>query len=194
MAKPVAQHYPVLDVFQLLRVGLFSHEKEITWVWPNGLEATLQVIGKELKIQAQRPKEAEGLCWNIPLKEDHSAGFGGIRHYFVCPSCEKQRYKLRISNGRWACAQCHGMCHITQTMSPEARVLRRMKKIRYKMGNHGDVLSPFPSNKRYMHTKTYQNLKNLYTHLLEQYDALAFNTLFQQRIARLLHSLGWSRG
>jgi hypothetical protein len=116
-SKLLVEDFPRLDVFELRRAGLLTEGAQ--WVvelghggsWPAARRpGILEIGGQAIPIRSHRTVPAE---------------------VFVCPGpCGKDRYRLSLKDGRWACRACHGLsyaCRHHQTVPWRARIafLRR---------------------------------------------------------------------
>lgn len=88
--------------------------------------------------------------------------YGGAQPWFVCPRCDRHTAVLHYRADRWACRVCHHLCYPSQRETETDRVLRRIRKIRQRLGTGG--------RPRYMHQRTYLRLTAERDAVLESLD------------------------
>ncbi len=82
--------------------------------------------------------------------------FGGHRHWFLCPLCERRCAVLYRSG----CRLCVGAHYRSESLSPKNRRLRKAIKRRSLLGQgEGGLLRPFPTKPKWMRWKTYLELR-----------------------------------
>ncbi len=69
------------------------------------------------------------------------------------------------------CRKCGGLSYESQNETRDSRALRKVQKIRVRLGGSADMTKPFPSRPRNMHRRTYQRLRRQYEAAEEQYVA-----------------------
>jgi hypothetical protein len=78
-------------------------------------------------------------------------GFGGYRHWFVCPACESRAGTLFVHDQRLACRRCHGLAYRSQSSNAMQTAMARMFK-------HMHPLTPDFTRPKGMHWQTYMRL------------------------------------
>jgi len=81
--------------------------------------------------------------------------FGGQRRWMLCPRCEGRKQTLFISRDALACRACLDLRYESQNENMRGRSLRRIEKIRRRLGWQPGVLSPSGVKPARMHWKTY---------------------------------------
>lgn len=112
-------------------------------------------------------------CREWPVELTHTAlHFGGQRRWMLCPRCKGRRQTLFISCDALACRTCLDLRYESQTESLRARRLRRIEKIRQRLGWQAGLLSPYGYKPARMQWQTYIALR---LELDDLTDALLMN-------------------
>lgn len=90
--------------------------------------------------------------------------YGGVRYWFLCPSCQKRRTNL-YGGTYFRCRVCRGLCYESQLESGWTLIMSRMYKIRHRLGDYNGLDDWFPPKPKGMRWKTYNALQ-------DRYDAL----------------------
>lgn len=80
--------------------------------------------------------------------------YGGHRPWFVCPCCRRRCVSLFSDSHSFACRICLNLAYVSQSKSPRARCLSRVRKILHELGGSAGTDSIPPKPQR-MHWKTY---------------------------------------
>ena len=70
------------------------------------------------------------------------SGFGGIRHYFLCPVMRHRCEVLYYADGQFASRQAHRLSYASQNMTDLTRVRRRVISLRRKLAGGKDRPRP----------------------------------------------------
>ena len=70
------------------------------------------------------------------------SGFGGIRHYFLCPVMRRRCEVLYYADGQFASRQAHRLTYASQNMTDLPRVRRRVISLRRKLAGGKDRPRP----------------------------------------------------
>ena len=92
----------------------------------------------------------------VPLLRT-SQPLGGERLWFACPSCER-RCTVLYGARRFRCRLCTGASYASQYEKRGARLFRRVRAIRARLGGAGSVFEPFPEKPKRMRWTTYLRL------------------------------------
>jgi hypothetical protein len=90
--------------------------------------------------------------------------FGGSRSYFICPGvldgirCGRRVVKLHGLGRYFLCRHCYRLAHTSQSESGWDRAVRRVTKIRQRLGGDPDTTAPFPKKPKGMWRQTYKRL------------------------------------
>ncbi len=77
--------------------------------------------------------------------------YGGVRHWFHCPTCQRRCEVLYLRFGRFACRQCNRVAYTSQRGGPLDRLQHKLTKLQNTKGEH---------RPRGMHHKTWERLQN----------------------------------
>jgi hypothetical protein len=66
---------------------------------------------------------------------------------------------LYSTGGIFACRHCHDLSYQSQNETPTLRSIRRVRKIRMRLGAGFSFAGPFPDKPPGMHWKTYRRLR-----------------------------------
>lgn len=61
--------------------------------------------------------------------------FGGMRHWFQCPTCGRRCEVLYLRFGRFACRKCNRVAYTSQSGGELDRLTNKMHKLRARIGN-----------------------------------------------------------
>jgi hypothetical protein len=90
---------------------------------------------------------------------------GGRRPWFICPVHRNGRYcgqrvaVLYAAGELFACRRCYDLAYASQQEKPRFRNLRKLQKIRIRLGGSPDPFEPFPEKPPGMHRRTYLRLR-----------------------------------
>lgn len=84
--------------------------------------------------------------------------FGGHRRWMVCPECGGRREALQVLGDRLACRVCLGLRYGCQHENKRARLVRRIDKIRTRLGWPPGPLAPATGKPPGMRWGTYHRL------------------------------------
>lgn len=86
--------------------------------------------------------------------------FGGMRRWILCPKCDQRVAVLYLVAQKWICRKCGRIRYSSQQETPDARLTRRLRKIRNQLRASRILWEPPTSRPKGMHWKTYINLTN----------------------------------
>jgi hypothetical protein len=90
--------------------------------------------------------------------------FGGSRAYFICPGpgdgtdCGRRVAKLHLSRRYFLCRTCNQLVYASQYEQEWQRALRRVNKLKHRLGINVGIADPFPEKPKGMWTRTYRCL------------------------------------
>ena len=156
----------MLDVNQLSEMGCLQPGWFSTCQWTDGSE----VFSIKLRAQAERlhlrykvrvgDGKWEDMVETVPIVHP-PCRFGGSRPYFRCPGpgygtdCARRISKLYLSRRYFLCRVCNQLAYASQYEQPWKRALRRVNKVKQRLGIDVGIGEPFPEKPRGMWTRTY---------------------------------------
>ena len=86
--------------------------------------------------------------------------YGGFKKYFKCPLCDNRMRILYLAeNSIFLCRKCLNLSYETQRYRPSIRYMMKESKIAQEIKHLGGDLDN-RQRPRYMHTKTFEKIKN----------------------------------
>jgi hypothetical protein len=161
-----------LDVRKLQRDGLLKPERSISLTWRrNGKQEAsinMQVHTDSVKlIYRARPNGKEWQAMNYPVRLVYTAcHYGRQRAWWLCPGAGCGRRVAVLYGGSvFACRHCQKLAYKSQRETSNDRTIRRVDKLRDRLGWQAGILNGDGDKPKGMHWKTYRWLK-------DQHDAL----------------------
>ena len=87
--------------------------------------------------------------------------FGGQRHWFHCPRCDRRAELLYRVEGLFLCRCCHNLTYESQNEDRTKRMVRAARKIRRRLGVSSDLSVPIEVKPKGMRRGTFTKLVNL---------------------------------
>jgi hypothetical protein len=85
--------------------------------------------------------------------------FGGVRSYFLCPTCDRQ-CDLLYSRPHIACRICHRLAFSSENQTKTFRRLGKMLKRRRRLGQaSGGIVTGFPGKPKWWRWPTYLRIR-----------------------------------
>jgi hypothetical protein len=151
----------------LLRAGQYF-TYSLTWMW-EPTEAITVLTKADAVLLMFRSRNFRGeygsnITQSVPIRWTPCA-FGGSRPWFRCEAhssgrCCGRRVAILYSAGRsFACRHCHELTYASQAETPLLRSIRRVRKIRMRLGAGFSFAGPFPTKPPRMHWRTYLRLR-----------------------------------
>ena len=85
--------------------------------------------------------------------------YGGYRYWFKCPKCNERSGVLYKKDSKFFCRQCHKLPYSCQREHKVDRLVRKMRKIRKRMGAPSNLSEPILLKPKGMHWKTFEYLR-----------------------------------
>lgn len=83
--------------------------------------------------------------------------YGGERHWFLCPLCQKRSKKLYLhSQGIFICRKCLNLAYSSQNRSQLERIISKKWALIHKLGGNSDFITHKPKR---MHQKTFDRIQ-----------------------------------
>lgn len=154
-----------LDVRQLARGGhLERHGEPLPWGWtdggtvvltaePDGVRLAYRYRGAGVGGEAEPWREVVEV---LPL-DWTPCNYGGRRPWWRCPGCGR-RVAILYGGALFRCRGCARLAYPSQNENEADRALRRVEKIRQRMGGTAGWGSRLPPRPKGMHRRTYERL------------------------------------
>jgi hypothetical protein len=159
-----------IDVNRLHREGCLRPGWGGGWQWQRGTE---NVASINLRAEADRLHlsycvrisggELEDVAETVRIVR-LPCPLGGTRPYFICPgvmngiACGRRVAKLHGPGRYFLCRHCCRLANSSQRESEGDRALRRVNKIRRRLGGDPGLDKPFPPKPKGMWRRTYERL------------------------------------
>jgi hypothetical protein len=151
----------------LLRAGQrFAHA--LTWLGEptEGIRVLAKADAVVLVFRSRRWGGGYGqsITQRVPITWTPCA-FGGQRPWFRCDVYSRGRYcgrrvgLLHSAGGPFACRHCYGLAYASQSETPLLRGIRRVRKIRMRLGGSPSFAASFPGKPQRMHWITYLRMR-----------------------------------
>jgi hypothetical protein len=176
-SKLVTESLPFIDIRLLNRQGYLKNNITGTFNWKIG-GMDICSIGYRIytdKMILDYRHLSNQKNWESVEREiifDRTAcNYGGDRKWFLCGKCGGRVAVLYYFSGSFFCRHCHDLSYSSQKEKKEDRMIRKVQKIRRRLGASDNVFEPIWDKPRYMHQATFDRL---------------------QREANNAHNLSWS--
>ena len=84
--------------------------------------------------------------------------YGGFRYWFKCPQCHTRSGVLYYLDSEFLCRQCHRLPYATQREEKIDRLIRKLRKMRRRVGASTNLSIPILSKPKGMHWQTFRRL------------------------------------
>ncbi len=124
------------------------------------------VIGKRVQSASLRLErdhlvvEHDGGCQVVGLART-ACNFGGHRSWFLCPCCYRRVGVLYLGQSGFLCRHCYALPYASQLETYSDRMMRKVRKIRRRLGASVSLLEPIGERPKGMHRVTFQGLARL---------------------------------
>jgi hypothetical protein len=159
----------MLDINQLSDKGCLRAGCSSTCQWMVGNEVfSINLLAEAERLSLSytvrvRNGESEDMAETIPIVHLRCR-FGGSRVYFNCPGakegteCGRRITKLYLSDRYFLCRQCNQLAYASQFEPPWKRALRRVNKLKQRLGVDVGIGDPFPEKPKGMWARTFDYL------------------------------------
>jgi hypothetical protein len=134
--RPIAEQLPSISVNDLHVSSLDTSEN---YVMPNVSLRYPYLSGVRLSVHAvefQHPSLHRGHAGPIQtFKLKHIRTGFGVRHAFICSSCQRPVIKVYYLNRRLACRRCHDATYASRTCSKRQRAVLQVSRIQSFLDN-----------------------------------------------------------
>lgn len=164
------EHYRELDVNRLHKAGYLRPGWRGGWQWTrDGEKVASIVLGTEAdRLHLAYRVRLGGGEWEDVVETVRlvcvPCRFGGSRPYFICPGvvnsvvCGRRVTKLHGAGRYFLCRHCYELAHASQSEGEWDRALRRVDKVRWRLGGEPGPAVPFPPKPKGMWRRTYERL------------------------------------
>lgn len=89
--------------------------------------------------------------------------FGGVRPWFICPGCLRNRAKLHLVREHARCRVCLRMTYPSCRESDVERAMSRAQDLFQRLGGSGNISNsePIPARPKAMRRRTYERIRQL---------------------------------
>jgi hypothetical protein len=126
------------------------------------------------------------------LIEATNPNYGGLRYWFICSNCLCRTQKLFRPRDEetFACRKCYDLAYASQRERTFHRALRRLRKVRRRLGGAASVCDAFPDKPKRMRCRTWEGLRDLDSRtlngaLFDHLDILGLKKLRKQAKRRI---------
>jgi hypothetical protein len=156
-----------LDASEMKRRGAFvtGYDAHMTWRGSDGASGpSVRVLGGPDAIRLEYSVKQPDGSWQrreeyIPLLSS-PRNYGGAQTYFGCPKCGTRVKRLYIGSARFLCRHCLNLVFASSQERSMDRALRRMRKLRRRIGANTGLEEPIGPKPKGMHQRTYDRLFN----------------------------------
>ena len=183
-SKSETDDYHVLDVRHLAREGALLPGYASSWRWTrNGeVKASIQIHAEHGHLTLIDYIRGDATEWkdkrySVRILRTR-CNFGGTRHWLMCPAvgCGR-RVAILYGGSIFACRHCHQLAYASAREDPQARAIRRIYRIRARLGWKLGILNRRGDKPKWMRWGTFERL-------VAQHDKLAAQSI--QRLMRKL--------
>lgn len=154
-----------IDVNVWNREGFLVPGRTFTVTWRVNRES-VAAVGLEVQERAMelsytlRYRDNEVQRFSYPVSISWTpCRFGGRRPWLHCPCCNRRVVKVYLVRGHFCCRRCGHLTYASQREDRAGRALRRVNRIRERLGGPRGPLSPFPMRPDRMRASTYARLR-----------------------------------
>jgi len=113
-----------------------------------------------------------------------ACNYGGSRTWFLCPKCLR-RVAVLYGGAYFRCRRCHNLAYRSQNESDHARLFRKARKLRRRIGADEDLTRPILFKPKGMHQKTFDRLR-----MEADYAEHQANEASMLHLARIMKMIG----
>jgi hypothetical protein len=168
-ARKTLESCLMLDVNQLSEKGCLRAGCSSTCQWMVGNEVfSINLLAEAERLSLSytvrvRDGESEDMAETIPIVH-LPCRFGGNRACFICPGpkegteCGRRTTKLYLSRRYFLCRHCNQLAYASQFEQPWKRAVRRVNKLKNRLGIDVGIGDPFPDKPKGMWARTFDHL------------------------------------
>ena len=160
-SSPTCESYQQIDLNRLKKLGWLRVGRGYTLNWAFGhgsinYKVFESHISLDFKVRERDHENWVPVTQTIRFDRTH-LHFGGQRHWFLCPKCQR-RCRILFGGTRFYCRKCCGLKFQSQAENAAQRAITRAHAIRRRLGDYDSLDDPFPAKPKGMHWKTYNRL------------------------------------
>ncbi|MCX2979746.1 hypothetical protein EYC98_02585 [Halieaceae bacterium IMCC14734] len=119
-----------LDANLLAKDGWFRCSTRGNITWTNGNSISLSYRKPHLHLSYTSGGEPMRQTIHVVAAPCH---YGGVRHYFTCPSCQNRRYRLRLGASGFYCRHCYRLPYYSQQCGDLDGLIHQKHKVAAKL-------------------------------------------------------------
>ncbi|MDM4772404.1 hypothetical protein [Solimonas sp. SE-A11] len=150
-----------LDVRVLSKGGWLVPGVLSTWSWSGTPKVSMLISATtdHVKVDSIPGDKSRAVQQVIDLDRT-ACHLGGHRPWFICPSfwCRRRTAKLYLGDS-FRCRRCLRLAYPSTRENATYRALRRVQKVRARLGGSRSLAEPFPPKPRWMRWETYFRLQ-----------------------------------
>ncbi len=154
-----------LDIRKLQRGGLLTPGRSFGWQWTVNDRSVADIrvhVEVERVVLIYRFRRRADVDWQDveqAVRTEHTAcTYGGVRHWWLCPSCGRRVAILYGPGQHYACRHCWNLAYSSQRETADDRAARRADRIRRRLGWHVGILNPKGWKPKGMQWRTFERL------------------------------------
>ncbi len=199
---PVTADKQSIDIRQLDRDGLLDAGLSFSIVWKTGERRRASIrmdveTGKVMLGYRAEMSNGRSTRFEYPVMLNRTeCNFGGSRPWFICPCCKRRIAVLYLGgNSRFACRRCSKLAYRSQRETEDDRALRRINKLRRRLGWPPGVIHGHGAKPKGMHWTTFLRLLTAYDKDANRYLARSFvrTGVLESKLSSVLHELAAMR-
>lgn len=177
-AKKLVENCIFLDIYSWKSKGFFYPGNSFLQKWTLGISDKSSIIVYVesankiwLKYVVRSCGEAVGKEIRYPIWLDRTPCHrGGERLWSRCPTygCGRRVARLYLCRQDYVCRHCGNLAYSSQNEDAGCRAVRRVQKIRKRLGGTSNLTEPFPEKPKGMHWRTYERMRAQAGHAQEQ--------------------------
>jgi len=154
-----------LDASQLKRMGAFEkgYDGHLSWRGADSAPGpSVRVLGDNEAIRLSYASKGPDGSWQ---RREESVSlltsprnYGGAQTYFGCPKCGTRVKRLYVGPQRFLCRHCMNLVYASSQERSSNRALRRMGKLRRRIGAETGFEAPIGPKPKGMHSRTFDRL------------------------------------
>lgn len=154
-----------LDIRKLQRAGLLTPGKSFGWQWTVNDRPVADIgvrVEEQRVLLVYRHRRRGDSDWQEveqPIYLDHTiCSYGGMRPWWICPSCGRRVAILYGPGKLYACRHCCQLVYSCQREADDDRAMRKADTIRRRLGWRVGIANPKGAKPKWMHWRTFERL------------------------------------